>query len=239
MSGTSAGGFAVDPLLYVDGDERERAVRSVKTYFASFTGRWFEVLADPDPFSITAADLVAISMLGVAVPANAAAWLLGEGRTLVSDLLRQIPVDRPIWEPGVDLSPGGAAWRLWDSVRAGQWPVDRKEKNGMGRTKTSKLLAVKRPHLLPVWDSVVAKALLGPDPTSIEWWGLWRARLLGSAGQELRTKALSLTQEVPEARHLSLLRLLDVVIWMRERGCKTVCSLRKAFETVPSPSGRS
>jgi hypothetical protein len=230
--------FRVDPLLYVTGDERPLAVLSLQAYFESFTGRWFETLADPDPFSITASDLVAVSMLGVTVPANAAAWLLGEGRPLVSDLLRQIPVDRPIWDLAVDLSPQGAAWHLWNAVGAGQWPPERKEKSGMGRTKTSKLLATKRPQLLPVWDSVVAAALLGPNPTSRQWWALWRARLQDRDGEELQDQVRFLVKEVPGAGRLSILRVLDVVVWMREQGYKTVKSLKRDFSPIPSPASR-
>jgi hypothetical protein len=224
--------FSVDPLLYVIDEEQERAVESLRAYFASFTGRWFEVCADPDPFSITSSDLVAVSMLGVTVPANAAAWLLGEGRTVVSALLRQIPTGRPIWDPEVHLSPDGAAWRLWEEIRSGQWPANRREKSGMGRTKTSKLLAAKRPLLLPVWDSVVAEALLGPMPTSANWWALWQARLQAPDGDEIRRQVGALVAEVPEARHLSVLRILDVVIWMREAGWRSAPTL-SGFRTAP------
>src|SRR5437762_4233473 len=100
--------FRVDPLRYLIDEEQERAVRSVRAYYASFTGRWFEALADRDRSSITSSDLVAVSMLGVAVPPNAAAWLLGDGKRVVSRLLGEIPVERPIWDPDVDLSPDGA-----------------------------------------------------------------------------------------------------------------------------------
>ncbi len=72
--------FRVDPLVYVAGEERDRALRSLRAYSSGFSGRFFERLADPDPYRITASDIVAVSMLAVEVPAETAAWLLGEGQ---------------------------------------------------------------------------------------------------------------------------------------------------------------
>ena len=217
----------MDPLLYVTGDESDRARLCLRAYFRSFTGGSFEALADPDPFSITASDIVAVSMLGVDVPARTSVWLLGVGQAVVRDLLRRVPVDRPIWDDAVDLSKTGAAWRLWDELIA---------HHDMGATTTSKLLAAKRPHLVPVQDSVVTAALLGPGAKGFNWWALWRTRLQGTEGEELRRAARSLVEDVPEARHLSVLRLLDVVIWMRERGHETVPSLVEKFAGAPSPA---
>jgi hypothetical protein len=111
--------------------------------------------------------------------------------------------------------------------------VDRTKKSGMGRTKTSKLLAAKRPHLLPVWDSVVAEALLGPKPTSTAWWALWQERLRGGDGDELRHKVDALIKNVPEARHLSVLRTVDIVIWMRDRGWQDAPTTLGHFATAP------
>jgi hypothetical protein len=216
--------FLLDPMLYVRGQERERAVLSLRVYFESFTGRWFEVVADPDPFSITASDIVAVSMLGVDVPARTSVWLLGAGRAVVRDLLRRVPVGRPIWDDVVDLSKAGAAWRLWDELIA---------HHDMGATTTSKLLAAKRPHLVPVQDSVVTAALLGPGVRGFDWWALWRARLQGPEGEELQREARSLVDAVPEARHLSMLRTLDVVVWMRERGWRDAPALAGFADAPP------
>lgn len=77
-----------------------------------FTGSLFEVFADSDPYTITASDLVAVSMLSVTIPAPTAAWLLGEGRPLVSSLLRQIPVDAHLGDPGILVGKGSAVLDL-------------------------------------------------------------------------------------------------------------------------------
>src|SRR5689334_7005081 len=91
--------FSVDPMQYLDED----ASRLVGTYFRAeggvqFTGRMFERLAGGgdhpsrcDVFDAT--DLVAVTMLSVSVPAEAAIWILGDGADQLSALLRDIPAD--------------------------------------------------------------------------------------------------------------------------------------------------
>jgi hypothetical protein len=46
---------------------------------------------------------------------------------------------------------GSSAWTLWNDID---------HRRGMGATKTSKLLAAKRPHLLPAIDDVVGELCL-------------------------------------------------------------------------------
>ena len=89
------------------------------------------------------------------------------------------------------------AGRLWDHVIA----ID-----GVGPTRASKLLARKRPELVPIVDSVILDAL----------------RLRGEAWRPL-AQALQdprLRREIDRLRpprvnkSISTLRLLDVVVWM-------------------------
>ncbi|HLK60790.1 MAG TPA: DUF6308 family protein [Chthonomonadaceae bacterium] len=60
------------------------------------TGSKFELVADNrEPYKFTAQDIVAVSMLGVNIPAPVSLWLLyGEGSRETSELLRQVPTDR-------------------------------------------------------------------------------------------------------------------------------------------------
>ena len=180
----------------------------VQRYFAEgFTGSRFETLADRDPHRITGNDLVAVSTLGVAVPAHVAIWLLGDGRRRVAELLREIPVDVDIWDSGDALQPGGAAWELWDLLIGCGWP-DPRPGNGMGGTITSKLMAAKRPRLIPVRDSVVRQEL----PSTGQVWADLRHAL---ADEALRERIEVATSSAPA--HVSLLRRLDVALWMRGR----------------------
>jgi hypothetical protein len=193
--------------LFAD-SEIESTNASVQRYFTEgFTGSRFEVLADRDPYRITGNDIVAVSTLGVAVPAHVAIWLLGEGRRTVAELLREIPVDVDIWDSGDALEPGGAAWQLWDVLLGCGWPGPRTG-NGMGGTITSKLMAAKRPRMIPVRDSVVRQIL----PSTGQVW----ADLRNALGDEaLRSRIEHATGRAPA--HVSLLRRLDVALWMRGR----------------------
>ena len=80
---------------------------------------------------------------------------------------------------------------------------------GLGPTTTSKLLARKRPRLLPVLDTVTRRALGNPRQA----WEPLRLRLRDGLAEDLR--ALALEAEIPS--HVSILRVLDVVLWMRHR----------------------
>lgn len=183
----------------------------VRSYYAYFDGRRFNALAGggdaperQDHFDST--DLVAVSTLSVEIPGSAAIEILEVRARMLSALLRRIPNDVSIDE--VDrsvLSEGSPAWDLWKEVRSIR---------GMGPVLTDKLLARKRPHLLPVYDSVV-KAALQPhiDRFWIPLWNEFRSsdRSLSAALADIRTEA-----GLP-AHEVSLLRVLDVAIWMRNR----------------------
>src|SRR6202043_119609 len=83
-------------------------------------------------------------------------------------LLSEIPVDVDI----VDVDPQ----MLGAESPAGQlWDVLRRSRDGLGPTTTSKLLAAKRPRLLPIWDSFVEQATgLG----TIDYWSKFQFILI-------------------------------------------------------------
>jgi hypothetical protein len=212
-------GFRVDPMLFVDGDEREVARQLLADYFSSYTGSRFEKYLDHEhPNEVTAQDLLAVSMLGVEIPADAAIWMLEDGRHEIGALLEQIlPPTLAIWDEAADLGSGSPAWQLWDYIRNNRWPIGT-GRSGLGRTKASKLLAAKRPHLFPVHDQHVAAALL--DDPDEDFWAAWQGRLRGSAGEELRRAAEGLIMGLSAPPNLSVLRTLDIVVWMRVHGYK-------------------
>jgi hypothetical protein len=194
---------------------RDRTLTCVGAYFApvdwrgktGFTGSAFEAFDGggdrpevKDRF--TASDLVAVSLLGVNVPGRAAVALLDDRAGAFHGYLTAIPTDvalESVEQPLEVARPECDG--LYRAVKA---------LAGMGQTKTSKLLARKRPHLIPVIDDVTWKALGKP---SVIWEPL-RQRLreggLASELQELREAAA-----VPA--HVSNLRILDVALWMRHR----------------------
>lgn len=191
-------------LGYLTGQRAVTASRDVERYLVGepFTGRKFEQLADFDhPNVVTAKDLVAVTMLGVNVPAGCAIWILGEGAPLLSELLRVIPSDIDIWEASDDhFADANKLWRLLDEAN---WPTAGKP-NWMGPAKISKLLAAKRPRLLPINDSVVRAALGNPG----SFWGNLRGAM--------RRRSSPVVEAAHELRRgdLSVLRTVDVVVWM-------------------------
>jgi hypothetical protein len=196
--------------------EDEVAVReALDAYFASdgdvFTGSRFELVADfshPDEF--TARDLVAVSMLSVEVPPRVAYWLLSaEGQLATRPLLASVPTTVDIWDAVASglLARGEPLWGLWDLLNRAAWPHP-EAGNGMGPTTISKLLAAKRPRLVPVWDSVIER-VLGPID------GFWDDMHGALTHDELRAFICDATVDAPP--HVPLLRRIDAVIWYRNR----------------------
>lgn len=193
---------------FFQGDERENALSSLRAYLhpGAYTGAWFDRIPSADQYAITSEDIVAVSMLSVDIPPRLSAWMLGDGAPLVRSLLEAIPIAERIGDSDSWLVENGPAWKLWYEIRAF---------TNVGRTKTSKLLARKRPRLIPIYDSVVAKAL-GIE-SSKNTWVLWNEFMKGPGISEFREDAHN-----AGAAHLSDLRIIDIVIWMRRHGASFI-----------------
>ena len=192
----------------VEGDRMSEASNLAQRYWSEpFTGRYFHELADgwrPDEF--TEQDILAVSMLGVDIPAPVTIWLLSdEGRVKTRQLLEAVPTDVDIWDAGELLAEGGELWSLWSMLRTASWPSPNAA-NGMGRAKISKLLATKRPRLVPIWDSVVR----GLFPPVDDYWDTF-ATALADAGLFL---SLSVASSAGAPDDATLLRKLDAMLWM-------------------------
>jgi hypothetical protein len=187
-------------------EEPDRVRRYLHTYFdpdpaVGYTGRHFETFADRfDPYAFTPWDLIAVTALSVDVPPTAAAAILLPGSThdTLNSLLREIPA------PGAQLADTAA-----EHIAAGS-PLDLlyrtvRDLAGLGKTMTSKLLAAKRPGLVPIRDSVVEHLLHAGDA----WWAPMRLLIQDSRIRRLVVDAS--TGVVPT--NISLLRRLDVVLW--------------------------
>lgn len=185
------------------------AARNVERYFTvagagTFTGRLFEQFGDggdnPNIANRFAAeDLIAVESLSVSVPPDVAFEILhGVLASQLAGLLADIPTAVDLGTPEATPhlatgSPSRQAWELLD------------EQPGIGWVTAGKLLARKRPRLLPVYDRVV-RCVLG-RPT-----GVWLELHEALADGELRARIESLRPHT--AAHVSTLRLLDVAIWM-------------------------
>lgn len=203
----------------------ELALGYLQTYFARdasgtprYSGSQFDTLAgggNGDTANrLTADDLVAVSTLAVHVPATAALSLLGQDVERVSTLLGEIDPDSQLHTLDQSaftqsLGPDGPAAQLWKLLRRHGG-----ERWGVGPTTASKLMARKRPDLIPVYDSVVAETV--DLPHSGNQWVMWWEALRQDDG----ALAARLTRLRIESghEHLSLLRVLDIVLWMHGRG---------------------
>lgn len=198
----------------------EEAVRFINRYFELqpngrplFTGSRFETFAGgglSDANRITASDLIAVSMLGVDVPAQASIGIMGDLSEKIERLLYRLPVDAKFEDMQKSefdklLGSGSPGDELWYLLRqdGDRWDV--------GQTTASKILARKRPNLIPIYDSVIAGETGMRD--SRYQWERWFDAFHGDDDAQL-TKRLCDLREKTGQHHLSLLRVLDIVLWM-------------------------
>lgn len=196
-------GFIVEPHRFVSEPEYQRAVESLNSYYSRYVGRHFDSLVlELDPGRFTERDFFAVSTLSVNVPPEAGLALLANSDC--ESLLADIPVDARIEDASISIEPSSPAYRLWDLLRG---------LPGLGPTITSKLLAAKRPHLVPIHDSFVSKALLRGRLDGE--WAAWRGAM---SREELRHTCSRLRADSEAPAYIPDLRILDVVVWMRVHG---------------------
>ncbi|MFD9590140.1 DUF6308 family protein [Streptomyces sp. NPDC059980] len=202
----------------------EGVVDDLRRYFgiglpsgeASFTGSRFEHLAGGgDRWEVadrfTAEDLVAVQTLSVTVPASVALNILeGPLGARLSHLLHAIPKDPDMVDAGVDVvadgSPADQAWHLL------------RDQPDVGWVIAGKLLARKRPRLLPVYDRVV-RCAVGRPPSF--WLALRTALREDDAAVHRRLLQLREVAGLPGT--VSALRVCDVAVWMGHQGQGHAC----------------
>lgn len=168
--------------------------------------------------TFTEADFLSTGLLSVHVPGEAISKFFTDTE-LAKELehhLRQLPANIDLGDLnksafdrllGSKDSPG---FMLWDLIRGNR--IHRKTGHdyvGMGATLTSKLLARKRPRLIPIWDSKVKEQLQLPH-SGRHWEGMWHA-LTDDEGE--LTDRLTEIREKSDQPQISLLRTFDVAVW--------------------------
>lgn len=206
-------GMAMPPIFAPENSQA--AVGTLRAYFRAdpapkFSGSWFERFAGGGDRTetaneFTADDLVAVTLLSVDVPGQAALRILGDHdpayRDDLSDRLRALPTDVALVDAADEHL--AVAEELWSLLRSNR---------GVGRTKTSKLMARKRPHLLPVINSVVADAV-GYDGRNFNFYRGLRAALRAD-DRRLHDHLLEVRAEAGIGDGISAIRVFDVLVWM-------------------------
>ena len=176
------------------------AAALVKAYFdpgGPFAGATFDTLGDNEPDHVGADDLLAVTLLDVRVPALVVRRVLDQDQPAIGAAIGAIPDSVDLWDAtDEELAPALAAW---DRLTA---------YHGVGPVIAGKLLARKRPRLVPIFDSVVGAVVNAPQG---EYWVTLRSCLANNHRHvrlgELRPAGLS-----PK---VSNLRIFDVITWMR------------------------
>jgi hypothetical protein len=153
----------------------------------------------------TEADLLAVSLLDYTIRPPVVRRLLRDDVPRFSALLGRVP-NCDLWEPSLSAADFTALDALYDGIVA---------IGGVKRTGATKLMSRKRPRITPIVDSTVAQALNLPGEWHFEWW----ADALKDPRRIDRLRILR------KDRAVSLLRILDVAIWMtwsRSRSAKRV-----------------
>jgi len=173
-----------------------------------FAGNLFHSLGENHPFRFTRDDLLSLNLLDEPVTARQVE-LVTSGK--FDHFLHLLDPTNEITRLEGDLYSSATA--LWDALD--EVPL-------FGPTRVSKLLARKRPNLLPIRDSVVNRVL---DIDGCSWWRPL-AQLMNEGSTSNRLKAM--TPDSPHGRP-TLLRVLDVAIWMYGSNAKAVRDIHAEF----------
>ncbi len=194
-------------------------------YFAGgcspFAGATFDTLGENPDNCVTHDDLLALTCLGVHVGPPTLRWLLGnEGQTQCTKLLTRISPTAVLGkdedEAEEPLVAAEKAWKMLQNLPS------------IDQVKAGKLLSRKRPHLVPIVDSVVKAVMKAPAK---EYWQIFQAFM---ADEKHRNLVEDLRPSSAPADKVSLLRVLDAAVWMRGSRSKDAYKVR---DEVIGPSG--
>lgn len=213
------------PAVYWDVDE---SVRLLRAYFTqrrargdlAYSGAHFERFAGggdrPEVANrFDTDDLVAVTMLSVSVAPHGAVDLLTDPVGRWQRLLSAIPGNARLEDSASDrlIAKGGPAWELWERPvnSTGKYPTS---PDGVGSVIAGKLMARKRPHLIPVYDRRVKALFQRPAVDHTFWASL--AGALRADGGTLSEQLALLRTRAGIGEDIGILRVLDVVAWMHQ-----------------------
>jgi hypothetical protein len=169
----------------------------------NYAGSTFLSLAPNEPNRVTATDLFAVTLLSVDIGARVTRRVINDRQ--LRDELRAIPTVVHLEDANEGVLD--AAGKCYETVK--RLFVDPTAKRSAPWVAPAKLVARKRPRLLPIRDELVRR-FLGIDP-NWGYRGAWEIyqRLLRDA--EIRGLLNPLVVQDPP------LRVLDVALWTRAR----------------------
>lgn len=216
MDGVNLQRLAVEKVrAWVSGPHVERAVWLVSDYYTQFRGRRFDELAGSSPaHAMTETDLDAVRALSIGFPRAFVQSLTSEPvQRQIRGILGEIPTDAVLEDLSAGdfdqlLGPRSRAWAAWDYLAA-SLKEDRARAPLVG---ASKLLAAKRPRLVPLEDGYVRRAL---GSGRYEIWQVIHGIV---QDVDIRAGLAAVRQQVPGARHVTVHRVLDVIAWREQQG---------------------
>ncbi|WP_052450859.1 DUF6308 family protein [Actinomyces polynesiensis] len=235
------------PEIFRHEDDETYADNLLRDYCRNFDGHLFDSLGQKRNLGVgscrvTSEDLLAVQMLSVKVPARAVKRILEDEAKIIKALLRRAPgPETPIWEVDEDqLTDEGAPLScLWNLLRRnagaplrydGKQSKVTGERDGMGPTLVSKLMARKRPGLIPISDGVVTTALGLPRSGEGHW---LRARALMLENVTYQGEQMPLHERLERAVEktesrvpITPLRALDIILWYANNPAPSTANLR-------------
>jgi len=213
------GPLRTTPDSPIPGDRRVRFSPSgaLTIYFhgapRQFSGSLFDSIGGggdrPDiEDQITREDVLAVTAVNAPVPAAVASLLLTQpasGRLVT--WLRRLPTDIDLWDAEDDTL--ATATKAWDEIRTIY--EDGTSSGADVGFAANKLLARKRPRLIPLYDEKVRGVVHLAEGAS--WWfSLRDAMRVDGEDNEVRFRVCAAMREA-DVGYVSVLRGLDVILW--------------------------
>ncbi|MCA1840222.1 MAG: DUF6308 family protein [Actinobacteria bacterium] len=212
MSRIEEGVRKLDAAL-ADTEALGAAVRCFYDDVEVFAGRTFLEMPS-DPHRIETFDLLAVTLMGEMFRPLAIRQLLaGEVGEEAHHLLQRLDPDEALWNLDIEAlhRKGHPVFDLW-------WLL--MDLDEVGPTRASKLMARKRPNIVPIYDSVIGDRIATVDD-------YWRVFHLFLSDDERCAKVEEL-RATASLSDIPLLRILDTAIWMRYSGGRSARRVRKA-----------
>lgn len=205
-------------------DPKEKTRDLVREYFdiannRNFAGATFDNFGPPETEAewngVTDRDLLALCMLDVRPRPEAIRQLRSEE---FKDVFQALPRYTPIWEAeDSELQEIGAAWGKLAHVYY------------FGPTSISKILARKRPHLVPIQDSVIERLLNIPKDSS------WHPALGAALEDDVLRSGIDNLWTGGNEERPSTLRLLDVALWTLGSNSRVAATMRNRYRGLEDP----